>query len=131
MPIMRCANTAGTSSKKLDSGGDAPKSSPAVSVRVLGLAARSACQYAEMTAAPPTLPTLTTLIGSSWPCQSDAFKIWILVVGRGAANTLVFADPTINKEATSKPENKRSRVIDILLRFEGPKLFIISLLWQN
>src|SRR5215216_1582857 len=130
MPIIRCASTAGTSSKKLEIGGDAPKSSPAVSVRVLGLAARSACQYDEMVAAPP-ICEVPTLNGSSWPCQSDTFKIWIFTVGRGAANTLVLDTPTINKEATTKPENKRSRVIDILLRFEGPKLFIISLLWQN
>src|SRR5688572_11915464 len=84
MPIMRCASTAGTSSKKLESGGVAPMSSPAVSVRVLGLAWRSAFQYAEMTAAPPT-----PLIGSSWPCQSDTFKIWRLTVGCGAALTLI------------------------------------------
>src|SRR5687767_7132405 len=106
MPIMRCASTAGTSSKKLESGGDAPMSSPAVNVRVLGLAARSACQYAEMTAAPP-ICEVPTLNGSSWPCQSDTFKIWISTVGRGAAITLVLDAPTINKETTINTENIR------------------------
>jgi 2',3'-cyclic-nucleotide 2'-phosphodiesterase (5'-nucleotidase family) len=55
-------------------GGAAPYASPAVSVSELGFAARSACQYADSTAAPPTLPTPVTDNGSSWACQSEAVK---------------------------------------------------------
>jgi hypothetical protein len=55
-PSAFIARTAGSSSKKLDSGGVAPKESPAMSTTLLGCASFSFLKYAERTAAPPTFP---------------------------------------------------------------------------
>ena len=78
MPMIRSARTAGSSSKNPESGGVAPKSSPAVSVIVFGFSERSYFQRAEIAPAPPT-----PLSGSRLPCQSDTFRNWISTGGLG------------------------------------------------
>src|SRR5688572_29451222 len=112
----------GTSSKNPEIGGEAPKSSPAVSVMVFGLVARSALKYVDSAPAPPT-----PLLASSWACQSDMSRIWIVVVcpplaalapsGTSSART---ASPT-NRARDRERRRGRAGTVDSTIERDPPQ----------
>ena len=75
-PVNARAMTAGRSSKKFASGGVPPKASPAVSVNVFGLAARSALKYDDSAAAPPTATLLTSMGAMGFSADGLANHNW-------------------------------------------------------